>query len=82
MMTRIAEHPIPGTTRTVRIDLKETYRNGKPGEVYIITREGDLGNGFNYLSAGRPTEPEAREVANFLWTDARDRARAKQSKES
>lgn len=73
----VAQHTIPGTSRTVTIERRPGLK--PKTEVFIVTREGDLGNGFNYLSCGRPTEAEAREAANFLWTDARDRAHARQA---
>jgi len=46
-------------------------------DLYMTTREGSMADGFNYLSCGRDTEAEAREAANFLWTDAATRANAK-----
>lgn len=75
----VAEHTIPGTKSTVKIELTPgsgaTLLNGKMRDQYTVTRQD--GPGFNYISCGRQTEAEARQAANDLWTYARDRAAAK-----
>jgi hypothetical protein len=62
----------------LRISITKTVGiSGK--DLYLTTREGSLIDGFNYLSCGRATLAEARDAANYLWTDAVTRAAARAS---
>lgn len=75
MRTLIAEHVVPGTESTVKIELVPAYATLSGGRIrpqYEVTRQS--GPGFNYLSTCRDTKVEARKIANELWIDARDRA--------
>jgi hypothetical protein len=69
----VAQFQVPQTTTVISVYRVTTTIEGKtchylaqrlPGTNEPLARTG------NFLEAGRSTEAEAREVANFLWTDA------------
>lgn len=63
--TIIATATVPGTPVTIEI----TRRQEGTRVLFETTRETN-GCGFvNYLSFGRFSETEARQIANFLWKD-------------
>ena len=79
--TIVAVHQIPGTNTEVTITRRkdnatDLRTDGVERGMFYVTRPGDPKGRFNRLECGRKTEAEAREAANFLWADARDRVRA------
>jgi hypothetical protein len=71
----LTERTVPGTDVVITVSRKTSLTDGK---VHFRTvRDPGTSDIVNYLLFGRDTEAEAREVANFLWTDTVTRRDAK-----